>query len=159
MHHLRAAEGWIELGNHAEAKLELEMLPRQTWSHPEVLKVRWAIHAAEKNWAAALDVATALTETQPDELQGWVHRSYCLHELKRTGEARDNLLRVVGEFPVSATVHYNLACYESQLGDLAKARDWLAKAFRIGGRRQMLAAALADPDLKPLWEELRSGRI
>ena len=158
-HHLRAAEGWVELGNHAEARLELERLPRQLWSHPDVLKVRWAIHAAEKNWDAALDIASALTESEPGDVLGWVHRSFCLHELKRTREARDNLLRVAEQFPVSATLHYNLACYESQLGNLAQARKWLGKAFRLGERRRLREAAQADPDLKPLWDELRLGMI
>lgn len=148
----------MELGNYAEAKRELEALPRQLWTHPEVLKVRWAIYAAEKKWEAALDLATALTESEPEEALGWVDRSYCLHELKRTREARDNLLRVVDKFPVSATLHYNLACYECQLGDLGQARKWLERAFRMGHRKQMRQSALEDPDLKPLWEELRSGQ-
>lgn len=156
-HSLRAAQGWLELGNCVEASRELESLPRQLWTHPEVLKVRWAIHAAEKKWEAALDVASALTESEPEEPLGWVDRSYSLHELKRTREARDNLLRVVDKFPISATLHYNLACYECQLGDLVQARKWLERAFRVGDRKQMRQAALADPDLKPLWEELRSA--
>jgi len=155
-HRLRAAQGWLELGNPAEARQELEMLPREFWSHPEVLKVRWAIYAAEKKWEAALDVACALTELEPEDALGWVDRSYCLHELKRTREARDNLLRVVGKFGDSATLHYNLACYECQLGDLGQARKWLERAFRIGDRKQIRLAALEDLDLKPLWEEIKA---
>jgi hypothetical protein len=39
-----------------------------------------------------------------EEPLGWLHRSYALHELKQTTEARDNLLRVVDQFPMSATI-------------------------------------------------------
>ena len=33
-------------------------------------------------------------QLDPDDPIGWFNRSYALHELKRTAEARDNLLRV-----------------------------------------------------------------
>jgi hypothetical protein len=63
-------------------------------------------------------------------------RSYALHELKRTPEARDNLLRVVDRFPKSATMRYNLACYECQLDCLDLPQSWLKKAFEFGGRQE-----------------------
>jgi hypothetical protein len=48
----------------------------------------------------------------------------------------------------------NLACYECQLGDLSQARKWLETAFKAGDRKELKRMAMADPDLKPLWEEL-----
>ena len=90
----------------------------------------------------------------PEHPSGWVHRAYCLHELKRTREARDNLLRVVERFPDDATMHYNLACYECQLGKLEEAKEWLAKAFKLGDAKKMKVAALDDPDLQPLWAKI-----
>ena len=45
---------------------------------------------------------------------------------------RDNLLRVVDKFPISATMRYNLGCYECQLGNLDRAKRWLEKAFELG---------------------------
>jgi hypothetical protein len=76
--------------------------------------------------------------------------------LKRTAEARDNLLRVVENFPISATMRYNLACYECQLGRLEQAKEWLEKAFQLGDAKKMKLPALADPDLEPLWKEIGS---
>ena len=83
---------------------------------------------------------------------GWAgsNRSYALHELKRTAEARDNLLRVVEKFPLSATMRYNLACYECQLGRLEQAKKWLEEAFRLGDAKKMKLAALDDVDLRAL---------
>src|SRR6266404_2443387 len=153
--HLEAAQGWLELGNPIESSEELEKITALMRTHPHVLQVRWEIYAAQKKWEAALDIATTLMELEPDEALGWVHRSYCLHELKRTKEARDNLLPVVDKFAASTTIRYNLACYECQLGNLSQAKKWLKAAFSLGDRKQMKLAALEDPDLKPLWPEIR----
>jgi len=157
-HHLQAAQGWLELGNHIEAIEELENIAPQLRAHPEALKVRWEIYAAAKKWEAALDIAAAIVQLDPEDPRGWVHRSYALHELKRTAEARENLLRVVEKFPISATMRYNLACYECQLGRLERAKEWLEKAFALGDAKGMKLAALDDPDLQPLWKEISKTR-
>ena len=154
--HLQAAQGWLELGNQAEANQELQKIAPEFRMHPGVLKVGWDIHAAGRNWPAALEVAAALIQNDPEDPLGWVHRSYCLHELKQTVEARDGLLSVVGKFPLSATMRYNLACYECQLGRLEQARNWLRKAFVLGDKKKMKVVAAEDPDLKPLWGEIES---
>ena len=151
--HFQAAQGWLELGNHVEANEELENISACKRAHPAVLELRWQVYAAAKKWEAALDIAAALIKLDPEEPLGWVHKSYALHELKRTAEARDNLLRIVDNFPISATMRYNLACYECQLGNLKQAREWLKQAFNLGDAKQMKLAALDDPDLEPLWEE------
>ena len=152
--HLEAAQGWFELGNHLEANEELEQIAAECRADPAVLEVRWQIYARAEKWEGALDIASALVQADPDDPLGWVHRSYALHELKRTAEARDNLLRVVDKFPISATMRYNLACYECQLGRLKEAKEWLAKAFELGDATKMKLAALEDPDLQPLWEKI-----
>jgi len=152
--HLLAAQGWLELGNHIEANEELENITASLRAHPDVLKVRWEIYAAAKKWKATLDIAAALIQLDPDDPLGWVHRSYALHELKRTAEARDNLLCVVDRFPSSATMRYNLACYECQLGRLEQAKNWLKKAFALGDARAMKLAALDDPDVESHWKNI-----
>lgn len=138
----------------AEAKAEAGHLSAGVMEHPEVLELRWAICAAGREWETALVIANALIKVDPEEAVGWVHRSYALHEMKRTLEARDNLLKAVEKFSVSPTIHYNLACYECQLGNLDEARKWLKTAFRLGDRKKMKPAALRDSDLKPLWAEI-----
>lgn len=39
--HLEAAEGWLGLGDVAEAKLELAAIPAQKHSNPAVMQVRY----------------------------------------------------------------------------------------------------------------------
>jgi predicted Zn-dependent protease len=152
--HLLAAQGWLELGNHAEAHGELDQITPESRTHPAVLEIRWAIWAKARNWPAALDVASTLIQLVPEHPFGWVHRSYSLHEMKRTDEARDNLLRVVDKFPDDAIMRYNLACYECQLGRMEQAKSWLEKACQLGDAQQIKAMAVEDPDLQPLWREI-----
>jgi tetratricopeptide (TPR) repeat protein len=154
--HVSAAQGWMELGSPAEAQVELDKVAAEFQTHPEVMALRWEILSVGRNWEAALEVAAGMIHTAPHDPVGWFNRSYCLHELKRTDEARDNLLRVVDKFPLSGTMRYNLACYECQLGHLDQARSWLRKAFDLGDPAEMKSQALRDPDLRPLWPEIQS---
>jgi hypothetical protein len=80
--HLPAAQGCLELGNNLEVDAELDNITASLRAHPDVLKVRWEIYAAAKKWEAALDIAAAIVQLDPDDPLGWVHRSYALHELK-----------------------------------------------------------------------------
>jgi tetratricopeptide (TPR) repeat protein len=154
--HVQAAQGWLELGNYIEANEELEKVTPQLRTHPDVLQVRWEVYAAAKKWGATLDIAAALIQLNPEDPLGWVHWAYALHELKRTSEARDSLLGVVNRFPTSATMRYNLACYECLLGRLEEAKQWLEKAFTLGDSRKTKLTALEDPDLEPLWKDIGS---
>lgn len=154
IHRLNAAEGWLGLGDAKSATEELDAIDPQLKSHPAVLTIRHRIHTATRNWQLALDTATALTEMLPAELGPWIDRSYALHELKRTIEARANLLKVICRFPKSAIVHYNLACYECQLGNHQKAVFHLKQAFALPGGEELRASCGNDPDLAPIRDQL-----
>lgn len=151
-HHLTAAQGWLELGNHLEALEELECITPQLRAHPDVLKLRWEIYAQAKHWFAAMNVASGLVRLLPDEVDGWIHRSFALHELKQTMEARDLLLPAEVKFPSHATIPYNLACYEAQLGNLLAAKDYLRQAFALDPSGALKLESLQDPDIEPLWK-------
>jgi tetratricopeptide (TPR) repeat protein len=158
--HLEAAEGWLGLGDVAEAKLELDAIPVQKHSHPTVLQVRYLICARERQWEVCVDLAGSMVTLEPAVPFGWIQRSYALHELKRTREALDQLLPAAKRFPADATLHYNLACYECVLGNLEKAKQRLFETFRIAAAENCLkeyqSIASEDSDLKPLWEFLDS---
>ncbi|MBI4325257.1 MAG: tetratricopeptide repeat protein [Chloroflexi bacterium] len=153
--HLSAAEGWLGLGNFAEANEELERITPPLRAHRDVLEVRWQVYAAGMKWEACLDIATALTKRAPDRPFGWIHRAYALHELKRTAEALESLLPAADKFAVEYLIPYNLACYSAQLGQLTEAKAWLERAFQVSGHAaQVKLAALDDPDLEPLWQAI-----
>jgi len=48
-----AAEGWLELGNSAEARLELAQVSAALQNHPAVLDLRWEVFKTERDWPAA----------------------------------------------------------------------------------------------------------
>src|SRR5947209_5474775 len=98
-HHLNAAQGWLGLGNPAEANVELENIPPALQSHPEVLEVRWQVCAAAQKWQECVTVANRLVELTPKAPLGWIHRSYALHEMNQTHEALEALLPATAKFP------------------------------------------------------------
>src|SRR5579862_7595548 len=111
-----AAEGWLGLGNPAEARAELSRLRSAAQTHPHVLEMRWAICAREADWPAALEIARVLREAAPDEPVSWLHYAYALRRTPEGGlpAAWDALRPALEKFPSEAIVPYNLACYACQ---------------------------------------------
>ncbi len=156
IHRLRAAEGWFELGNNAEALGELDDISPSEKNHPAVLELRFQIFANKKEWDACREIAGMITRQVPDFAGGWLHLAYATRRSTGGGEqaAFDILSSVAEKFPEEPTISYNLACYVCQLGRLAEAREWLKRAFAAGDMKQLKLMALNDADLKPLWEEI-----
>ncbi len=158
-HHLSAAEGWLELGNCPEALAELDHIAAGEQGRLEVLAVRWSVLAQLKCWEDCVGIAAAMIERAPECVFGWIHRSYALHELKRTREARDLLRPAADRFSDDETIPYNLACYECQLGDFPAARGWLRRAMTLRKPVEVKVQALADIDLAPMWKEIQQMNV
>ena len=156
IHRLRAAEGWIELGNDGEALGELANISEQAISHPAVLDLRFQIFAKKGEWDVCRDIAEAITKEATDSAVRWLHLAYATRRATRGSvQAAFDILHPVAErFPDEPTIPYNLACYVCQLGRLSDARQWLKRAFVVGNVTQLKAMALGDRDLQPLWEEI-----
>ena len=154
--HLKAAEGWFELGNHVEANEELEKITPTLRVHPDVLEIRWQIYAKANKWEPCVDIARALIKLAPTRSHGWLHLAYSLRRAKGGGllAAQEALSPIATKFPQEPTIPYNLACYDCQLGNLKEARQWLEKAFNIGDSKRLKLMALDDPDLKLLWANI-----
>ena len=149
--YFRAAQGWLELGNSVEALDELGQVSAASREHPDILELRWHIAVKGRAWEQALALAEALCCRDPDNASGWIHRSYCLHEIKRTQEAWDTLLPMADAFPCEWLICYNLACYACQLGRLEDGRHWLTRAAELGDPMGINRLAASDPDLTPLF--------
>lgn len=160
MHYLSAAVGWLELGNLAEAKAELERIEPDYLKYPEVLELRWLICAEEQKWQEGLDIARALLQGAPESPAGWLHQAYALRRVPEGSvkQAWTALLPAFDKFPKEPIICYNLSCYACQMQQLEAARVWFKRAIVIGGRKgreRIKRMALEDSDLKPLWEEIR----
>jgi tetratricopeptide (TPR) repeat protein len=156
-HYLSAAAGWLELGLPAEAEAELGNISAGQRSHPDVLEVRWVLFAQTKRWAAALEIARDLLQRAPNRSSGWLHNAYSLRRVAEGGlkQAWDALLPAFEKFPTEPTIPYNLSCYACQMQQIEEARNWLFRALLIGDKEKIKRMALDDPDLKPLWDEIR----
>jgi tetratricopeptide (TPR) repeat protein len=158
-HYLQAAEGWIGLGDYATAAKELEQIAPRFITHPDVLKVRWQVHAREENWNLCLHLADTLTQLTPENPSGWIQRALSLHRLGRTREAKDLLLSTVNDFNRAAVFPYHLARFSCALNQPAQARHWLKRALATakdsGELDQLRQKALDDPHLAEIWKELQ----
>jgi predicted Zn-dependent protease len=156
-HHLSAAIGWLGLGARREANAELAGLSPAAQNHPDVIEVRWSIHSDEEQWDLALEDARALIQAAPGRAAGWIFQAYALRRVPTGGlqQAWDALRPAYDRFPRQPIIPFNLACYSCQLRRLDDARDWLARAAKIGGKREIKPMALTEPDLEPLWQEIQ----
>jgi tetratricopeptide (TPR) repeat protein len=157
--HLLAAEGWLELGNATEAGEEIARIDAAHLDHPDVLEMRWAICVAGESWEAGLSVAETLVRVAPERASGWLHQAYALRRIKGGGLQRawDALRPAYEKFPKAEVISFNLACYAAQMGRLDEAWEWLHKSMEAAGDVDAIKKmALADMDLHPLWERIRT---
>jgi tetratricopeptide (TPR) repeat protein len=151
---LESAQGYLDLGMPAEAWAELDFLDAPARHHAAVRLARIDIRMRQARWEDACALAEALIADEPSQLGAYISRSFCLHCLHRTEEARDKLKQAPPEIENIPTYYYNLGCYECQLGRVEHARAYLKRAFRLLPAFRQLA--VDDPDLRPLRQELDS---
>jgi Tfp pilus assembly protein PilF len=86
-----------------------------------------------------------------------LHHAYALGRATTGGlaKARAALEPALEKFPEEPVISYNLSCYACQMQDLVVARECLQRALKVGRKKEIKSMALADPDLEPLWEEIR----
>jgi hypothetical protein len=155
-HYVSAAAGWLGLGNWQEAAEELKRVSPASFSHPDVLAVRYEILAKAGHWQSASDIAITWTKKAPGERGAWIAQAYAARRKPGGGisPARAILAAARLRFPDEPLIAYNLACYECQLGNLAEARTMLKEAFSLGDASHLKKMSLEDPDLTPLRPEI-----
>lgn len=149
---LLAAQGYFELGMMEDALDELGHLPSALQARLDVLQMRLCACMRILRWEDALEASERLCELQPQEAMGYIHAAFCLHELGRTGDARDMLLSGPTALLREATYYYNLGCYDAALGNIESAQTHLQASFRLD--RKFREYAKTDPDLKSVWATL-----
>ena len=150
--HLTAAEGYLELGLFLDANEELESIAPETRDGTEVLALRAQIYLKLKKWELLRVVAKRLALVQPEKAQWHLLWATATRRADSLEAARLILLTAVESHPGNATMQYNLACYECQLGELEIAKARLRHAFKLDPKLRV--SALDDEDLKPLWDSM-----
>jgi tetratricopeptide (TPR) repeat protein len=119
---------------------------------PETLLARLAIcHGLEK-WELLAVVAKKLADWNPNEPGFFVELAYATRRAESIHAAHAILTRAAGLHPTDATIQFNLACYEAQLGNLDGAKAHFTRATEIDVKFGRMT--LDGPDLEPLWDSL-----
>jgi Flp pilus assembly protein TadD len=148
--HLLAASGYAELDMTRESMSELNAIPDEHRERPEVLQIRLHNLMRHKRWSQALRVSQKLCRIVPDCCIGFLHASFCLHELGKTAQAKKLLLQGPPLLLKEPIYYYNMGCYDARLGNVGDAQLHLQTSFEMDSSFRELAKK--DPDLKALQE-------
>ena len=146
---LRAAQGFLELGDYDSAWEELETIPAEDRAHPVVLRMRVKIYRHKERWMEMAEIARHLTEIEPHQTSHWITRAWAERRYLGFATAEQTLLKALEGFPDDSLIHYNLACYACRQGRLKEAKELLAKAIILDP--QWRESALEDEDLEGIW--------
>lgn len=137
--------------------MELDKISPQNRRAPAVLLTEYDVAAAAKDWGHAADVAEMMVDVIRDSPAIWLSLAYAVRRKPGGGieQAHAILSKAEQLFPDQSMIAYNLACYECQLENMERSRDWLAKAMTRGDAKEIRTLALKDSDLEPLWDEIR----
>jgi tetratricopeptide (TPR) repeat protein len=128
------------------------LVQRRAAAAPEVLAIRIQTYSFLKKWELMQTVAKRMALYDPDEADWTISWAYATRRADSIEAARLILLQAAERLPNVAVIHYTLACYDCQLGQLEQAKARLKRAFELHPNcRQM---ALDDEDLEALWETL-----
>ena len=149
---LLAAQGYLELGMVEEALAELVAVQSPMISDPDLIEMRLHILMQGGRWSDALASAEELLRLNSSAISAYIHGAFALHELGRTTEARDLLLKGPQVLRNDPTFHYNIGCYEAVLGNNDSAMRSLKKSFALDETYRDFAKQ--DPDLEAIRAEL-----
>lgn len=152
--HLSAAQGYLELGMLADSEAELGGIAPHLRERLEVLAIRLGILHETKHWPALQAVAEKLVGLDPSEPQWAISWAYATRRAASLDSARSILIQALERHPSEALIHFNLACYECQLGDIPSAKQFIQTALQLSP--SMSRMALEDEDLAPIRVYLES---
>jgi tetratricopeptide (TPR) repeat protein len=147
--YLDAAEGFLELGMFRDADAELERVDPFCRHLPGVLEVRAKIYRALQKWEL-LDVVAKRFWDSADEPQWAAEWAHALRKSGAIESAKAVLLDAVERHPENALFHFQLACYECQLGSIEVAKARLEHAVKLDP--SLRVRALDERDLEAIWE-------
>ena len=146
---LLAADGFLYLGMPRDALLELDGINQEEQSHVSLLRTRIRILLHMRKWKSAAELSHHGLEKYPEENELMVQHAFALHKLRKGSLAAKVLLSAPEWIRSTGILHYNLACYEAQLGSINTAKQCIRTAIKINS--SFKKNARTDPDLQRLW--------
>jgi hypothetical protein len=150
---LEAAVSAAAAGNWREAHEKLEQLsPERTT--PEALLTRCRSSAKAERWGEVEMIASAATNTYPDEAPFYTQWAWALYRQERKVEAFEIIDRAAERFSKSVAVAYSAACLHGAMNRPSDAKRWLARAIeRASNPEKVKLRSLVQPELQCVWTE------
>jgi len=143
---IHSARGYLELRMTEDARRELETLSARERTDPGTILFQIRILLYEEKWQLAESMARNAYALHPEDHEFLVQRIFALYQLGHTKDARRLLRHPPRWLHNSGLLHYNLACYEALIGDVATARECAKAAFSLNPA--LSSRAMRDPDLR-----------
>ncbi len=137
-HHLRAAHGWIGLGNLLEANEELEKIAAPFRAHPDVLEIKSEIYARAEKWNMAAEIGRALVRIRPGSAHSWISHAYATRRMPGGGipQAKEILDKAEPMFPNVWTIPYAISPVTAHnWGNLTNAKGGSKRQWLLMGRK------------------------
>ena len=132
---------------------ELEALPDELKEITVVLATWLEVYQRWQKWSEASSVVRCTYQKWNRRNRDWpVALAYAVRRSRGLVFAQEVLVQAGEKFPDCATIHFNLACYAAQLGNLNEARLRLRRAIQLD--QEFAALAKTDPDLNPIRAEV-----
>ena len=148
-HQLKAAQGFLELGDPDSAWEELESIPAEDRADQAVLWTRLEIYRRKQKWDGMVEIAQHLVQKSPDNPKHWLDLAWAQRRGINLPIAEKTLVEASGRFPNEATIHFNLSCYLCLQGKIEESKERLRRAIDLDPSFREIA--LEDEDLKDLW--------
>lgn len=142
------AEGYLALGMTAQAAEALDLIVKAERGASQVLVLSLAVYTEGGDWSKAAEVGAILCDRNPGEHWHWIQWAYAVRRSVSLEAAKEILMRGVALHPREAIFHFNLACYDAQLGRLDDARVLLETACSLD--ETYVELAKTDVDLAPV---------
>ena len=147
---LRAAQGYETLGLFQEAYDELEMTLPDEGNLDVVLEFKVRLLFALKSWGLAREIAQRLRKKSLKESQYVIWEAYATRRVSGLEAAHKILMEAREAHAEEEILHFNLACYAVQLGNLEEGRKHLAQAIELNEDIRLMIDD--EPDLEPFWD-------
>ena len=154
IHHLEAAQGWLERSDYARCFDELERIDHNNRGDARVYTVRWSLYNRSGQHIAAANLARGVQGRFPHEIAGYIWRAVSLNKSGCTQEAYDELAAVAQKFDGAGAVPYVLSILATDLKQYESARTWLMKAFATEDGQELKLRALEEKSLDSFWRKI-----
>ncbi|MEO0530518.1 MAG: tetratricopeptide repeat protein [Planctomycetota bacterium] len=147
----REAEGYLELGMHAQALRSLQRRGKLVHGDHRACFLLGECLREMARYREALFPLQRSSDLNPESVETWLALGWCHKRVGRLDEAIHSLEQAAHYQPNDGLVQYNLACYYSLAGRRLDALRRLKRAFELdAGLRKLVAD---EPDFLPMRED------